>query len=130
MNLAVGSEVTIKVENVMWPRRAAYAFPISEFNTYTGTIVHEKWFGPDQIGLTTGQKTGFTFRVIEKKRIVEVNGKKSAVQTPKKSPILQIEVAGSKGSVYQVVQDHNGTSCTCPGYKFRGACKHLELLAA
>jgi hypothetical protein len=36
------------------------------------------------------------------------------------------EVQGSKGAVYIVNLDDN--SCTCPGYTFRGACKHVKEL--
>jgi len=35
-----------------------------------------------------------------------------------------IEVQGSKGAVYYV--DPEARSCTCPGYTFRGKCKHIE----
>ena len=49
---------------------------------------------------------------------------------------LQVEPAvalkaiqGSKGSVYYV-NESEGT-CTCPGYTYRGTCKHItELLSA
>ena len=35
----------------------------------------------------------------------------------------RIPVAGSKGNTYYVSPDTN--TCTCPGYTYRGTCKHL-----
>ena len=37
-----------------------------------------------------------------------------------------IEVQGSKGAVYYV--DPELHSCTCPGFTFRGKCKHTDIL--
>ena len=37
------------------------------------------------------------------------------------------EVAGSKGNVYYVDTETN--TCTCPGYTYRGDCKHVKELA-
>jgi hypothetical protein len=37
-----------------------------------------------------------------------------------------IEVQGSKGAVYWV--DPELHSCTCPGFTFRGKCKHTDVL--
>jgi hypothetical protein len=37
-----------------------------------------------------------------------------------------IEVMGSKGAVYYV--DPELHSCTCPGFTFRGKCRHTDIL--
>jgi len=37
-----------------------------------------------------------------------------------------IKVSGSKGQIYSI--DTEEKSCTCPGYTFRGACKHITEL--
>lgn len=33
---------------------------------------------------------------------------------------------GSKGNTYTVVKDPLRLTCTCPGFQFRGQCKHIE----
>jgi hypothetical protein len=35
------------------------------------------------------------------------------------------KVAGSKGAEYTVTELNGQVTCSCPGYKFRGACKHV-----
>ena len=37
-----------------------------------------------------------------------------------------IEVRGSKGDVYKVVELNGNYSCTCSGFKFRGDCRHVK----
>ena len=33
---------------------------------------------------------------------------------------------GSKGDIYIVTEENGQLSCTCPGFQFRGRCRHLE----
>mgnify|MGYP006092463039 CR=1 FL=1 len=42
------------------------------------------------------------------------------------APVRNIKkVQGSKGNVYTV--DLDAGSCSCPGFSFRGKCKHVEV---
>lgn len=40
----------------------------------------------------------------------------------------QWEVTGSKGQKYLVKKEDNIYTCTCPGYKYRGECRHVKEL--
>ena len=63
------------------------------------------------------------FRVIEIKRIHAINDELAG---PFVSTIREVNVKGSKGNQYTVTVDNDiAVSCTCPGYTFRGKCKHL-----
>ncbi len=44
------------------------------------------------------------------------------------TPSDVVEVQGSKGAVYFVNTSEN--TCTCPGYTYRGTCKHVKELEA
>jgi hypothetical protein len=124
--LAVGQTVTIKVENVMWPARDRHADGVvgPEFNIYTGTIVREKWFDADEIGITA-PGSGFSFRRIQRRRIVAVN-EQTVDYTPIKSERVEITVQGSKGNTYVVTKENGKASCTCAGFQFRKTCKHSQ----
>ena len=124
--LEAGKEVTLKVENLLWPKRHLYAAHVvtEEFNTYSGKVVYHKWFKPNEVGLTTGETKGFTFRVIQKERIVEVNDLPVDYSVPA-SDRIEKTVKGSKGNTYTVIKDAGRITCTCTGFGFRGQCKHL-----
>lgn len=38
----------------------------------------------------------------------------------------RIEVKGSKGNTYFITVEKDGYKCSCTGFKYRGACKHIE----
>ena len=38
-----------------------------------------------------------------------------------------IKVSGSNGAVYNLSRSNGRWNCTCPGFQFRGTCKHLAL---
>ena len=127
--LNVGDTVTIKVRNVMYDVRHRYpAGMIPEFHEYTGTIMREKWFDSDEIGITS-DTPGLKFRRINRSRIVEVMGAKVDFQ-PVKSTRETITVQGSKGNTYIVIKENGKATCTCPGFGFRKTCKHVQEVLA
>ena len=127
--LTVGNTVTIRVKNILWPNRHLYAngYVGPEFNVYTGTVMREKWFDSEEIGLTTDDPS-FKFRRIMRHRIVEVNNKQVDYVKPVEEKRIEITVQGSKGNAYTVVKEKGKKSCTCPGFGFRRTCKHIELV--
>jgi hypothetical protein len=118
--------ITVKVINPLWERRSAYAFPIQEFNYYTGEEVQgPRWVGPDRICLSTGDKN-FPFRVIDRDRIVGSGYVKKEIPKAK-----TVSVPGSKpGTSYLVTIDNHGAACTCVGFGFRKDCKHVRAALA
>lgn len=50
---------------------------------------------------------------------VDLEGEESPKFTPKTT------VEGSKGQRYYLTETAQGWSCSCPGFKFRGNCKHV-----
>ena len=70
--LTEGKVVTLKVRNPNWEARDRYASGvIREFSVYTGTVMRQKWFGDNEIGLTSTEKRN-PFRVIRMENIAEL----------------------------------------------------------
>ena len=127
--LEVGNTVTIKVENISWPKRHLYAPGVidQQYHYYTGTIMREKWFEPGEVGITNDDPK-FPFRRICRERIVEVDGKKVSFSPPPKIQRIEKTVTGSNGNTYTVIKQGNRVTCSCPGYSFRKTCKHLAMV--
>lgn len=52
---------------------------------------------------------------------VELDG----VSAAEPDPEVKV-VEGSKGQKYRLVREDDQWQCSCPGFKFRGQCKHVE----
>lgn len=65
---------------------------------------------------------------IDKWRILTVDGK--SVNYPKPKANVAIKVQGTGNAIYDVRRYNGIETCSCKGFQFRGACKHLSQLAA
>jgi hypothetical protein len=75
--------VTLKVLSPLWANRSAYAYPIAQFEYYTGSVLPSpSWVDQDSVCIGTGNKR-FPFRVIERARIVEYSEAKVALNVSK-----------------------------------------------
>lgn len=111
----------LKVKNTMWDRRDCYFFEIPEFNFYEGDEVKVKWCKPEEIAIST-TIADFPFRIIQRANIIEMDGNPYKFEVKEKKSQQVRLVQGSNGKVYEVT----GHSCTCPGFTFRGTCKHIK----
>jgi len=62
---------------------------------------------------------------------IDKRGRKFVIAKPNPFKAIKekdtiVKVSGSKGAVYSI--DTEEKTCTCPGYSFRGTCKHLTEL--
>lgn len=74
----------------------------------------------------TISRSGRKFQRVDSRVFEHSLGSLAALIQPKSDPDV-VEVQGSKpGSVYLVNTKEN--TCTCPGYTFRGQCKHVKEL--
>ena len=122
--MKVGQIVTVQVKNPLWSQRSKYAFPVEEFNTYTGEVIPSpRWVGPDQICIGTGN-VRFPFRVVDLDRI---HGQTSEMAPAEESLRSSWTVAGSKaGQTYLVTRQGLQWSCNCLGFGYRRSCTHIN----
>jgi hypothetical protein len=95
----------------------------------TGGAFHPHVYLLDGNNLVAYIKSGETAPFYFKNPIkgFDKRGRKFATVTPNPFKVKQqsnlITIKGSNGNVYTV--DPESKSCNCPGYTFRGACKHV-----
>ena len=118
----IGDTVTVRVLNPLWARREAYAYPMVQFESYTGPVLpNPSWVSADQICIGTGN-VAHPFRVIEKARI-QGYSQASAVSGAQKRTWT---VPGSKpGQNYLVTREGAQWGCNCVGFGYRRACTHV-----
>lgn len=112
--------ITVQVKNNIPVKGSAI---IPDVETYTGNIIaNPKWLGDDHICLTTGE-AWFPYRMIKKANIVS-SSIDIAYSAPKTDKNI-FEAKGSKGNIYTITRENSNWSCTCVGFGFRRACKHV-----
>ena len=94
----------------------------------TGPLVPAHTYLLDGNNLVSYIKKGETEAFYFKKPIKGFDKRGRKFEAVKPNPFKErksnaITITGSKGQVYYI--DREDKTCTCPGFQFRGACKHL-----
>ena len=114
----------VTIRNPQYANRDRYFFEVPEFITYEGDEVKcGKWEDPNEVLCLTTNIDFFPVRSIQRKWIYSIDGN-SVLYVPKQEKTVTKIVKGSKGKDY-VVTLGSKKNCTCPGFTFRGNCKHI-----
>jgi len=120
----VGSVIKVRVEYSQGPKMIP---PQPDFHEYEGKVVGPyKWLSDREFCMTGDDK--WPVRVISLKSIRDIRLVSGSMKDVK-TDVQVFEVAGSKGNKYTVTRSSKGWTCTCPGAKFRGTCKHITELS-
>lgn len=108
-----------------------YNLPGLNPRTVTGAVLaRPKWLQPNEIVISNpNDLDGLT--VINLGRVIDLQdaqGRKIAIKLADTDD-REWTVQGSKGSVYRVVRRGGAIKCSCPGFQFRGACRHIQEVA-
>ena len=120
----------VKIRNSKWDQRHIYQYRMNEFEEFIGDEIAVKWLKPSQLAITTGDPK-FPFRVIERKYIVSIDSSDYEYHVPVAAPAAEVvhKVMGSRGKEYTVTLGAS-PRCTCPGFVYRHACKHVSQFTA
>ena len=118
------SKVKVTVRFVQGPNMIP---PQPDHRVFEGTVVPSyKWLNDRQFCITGDEF--MKVRVISMDLVNDIellSGTMKNVDTD----VKVFEVAGSKGNKYIVTKNSKGWDCTCPGFQFRKACKHVSELS-
>lgn len=115
MEFVVGTTITVCVECSYAKGSPLYQPP----QTYTGVVIAHRAANAGEIALTTGNQD-FPLRVLQKRKIISINGTPAEAVSTNTTPRPTRTVEGSRGQTYRV----NTQGCSCTGYTYRGTCKH------
>ena len=113
----------LKVYNSQYDRRDRYFFEVPKFHYYEGEEVRVKWAGAHEMGFKTDDAVGL--RIIQRRYILEIDGRPYEYKADAIKTVTKI-VQGSKGASYEVTVGMSGNKCSCPGFTFRGKCRHID----
>lgn len=118
------SKVRVYVRYDMGPRMIP---PQPDTQVFEGTVVpNYKWLNDRQFCMTGDEQMKVRVITMDMVRDIELlTGSMKNVDTD----VKVFEVSGSKGNKYIVTKDNKGWTCTCPGFQFRKACKHISELS-
>jgi hypothetical protein len=120
----VGDEVTLKVKNILYPKKHLYAQYIPEYKFYKGKIIKSPSWAKDSICITSNNPK-VNYHLIDSSL---VEGMQESIKQVKEQPKTESwTVKGTKGK-YTVTNNKNSWSCTCPAFQFRHTCKHISFV--
>ena len=124
---AVGSKVSVTVCS-----KDDYLYATSPFKDMVleGIVLpNHKLAQPDAFTLRV-KCANVPVREIRMKNVVGLqyaDGSTATTQTVE-SNIKTLVIKGSKGEDYVVTKEGSKVSCTCVGFQYRKACRHLEMI--
>jgi hypothetical protein len=104
--------------------------PGDDYPNHTYLLSDNKEFahGYIRVGTTDVFKFKTKYRFGTKgRKFREVANTFGFVEEPAAANVERWEVKGSKGDTYVVEREAGVVKCSCSGFKFRGACKHLAV---
>ena len=119
-----GSYIRVTVRNPFWDRQIP-AGPTTI--TYQGQVLEPHRWLTDREFCLSGD-TAWPVRVINLGQTVRIDFVKGQGREIK-TRVQTWKVRGSRGDVYTVTRDAVRWTCSCKGFEFRHACRHVAELA-
>ena len=125
-----GETLSVKCKNSIFSMRNGYCTFVPEFETFTGAYMTSPvWQKIQAINLATGDAF-FPMRALAMTDVVEIRRGSEIVPVPlpmaSDHSVKTWTINGFKNQVYTITEENGRRTCTCLGFNFRRACKHLD----